>query len=146
MNKHVKNFTELFENLSSESTDDLIVLAETGIVQWREVVDIAFDRGEMALCYWVQTPDLSMQPIAVFADDRVVYGTRASDAAGVSDASQTVEDAAYREGAKIVMGTSNFRAINYDGGERSVTLPGYSTDRVRALAKATMKKLGRPAV
>lgn len=136
--KHVKNFTELFENLTEESTDDLIVLAESGIIQWNEAIDTIFDRGEMAVCYWIQTASMHMQPVAVFNNDRVLYlGT-------TYDGTQTIEELAYMSGAKIVMGTSNFRAINYDNDEKSVVLPKYSTDRVRSITTETLKKLGRP--
>lgn len=135
-NKHVKNFTELFESNSKEtSTDELIILAETGIIPWKEVIDTVFDRGELAVIYW-----LFIQSAAVFANDRVVVKDKTDE----SQADRTIEEVAYNSGAKMVLMPVDFLGVYYDKGEKSVRLQYEDMRRVRLATRKTVDKLSKP--
>lgn len=108
-NKHVKNFAELFENLSSESTDDLIVLAETGIIDWSQVINIAFDRGELAVVHWVwkRSTTSNAVPVAVFADGRIAKANKLLTGHTNTELNREADEVAYDAGAKMVIRMSD---------------------------------------
>jgi hypothetical protein len=158
-NKHVKNFAELFENLSSESTDDLIVLAETGIIDWSQVVNIAFDRGELAVVHWVwkQTTNSNAVPVAVFSNDRIVKASKLLTGNTNAKLNREADEIAYRAGAKVVIRNSestisaaNIMVVDdqhflvvpiwYDDGSKKIHIPREAVKRILKVTKDSLDR------
>jgi hypothetical protein len=129
--KHVMNFTELFESSSKEtSTEDLIALAEVGVISWRDVIETAFDRGELAVTYWLKRPNGTFRSAAIFSGDRVVFGkVRPTSSAGKAAAGGKANvaqgsgaKAAYEAGAKLVI-QAMCATLWYDESRTSARVP-----------------------
>lgn len=162
--KHVKNFTELFENLTEESTDDLIVLAETGIIDWSQVVNIAFDRGELAVVHWVywvwkQTTNSNAVPVAVFSNDRIVKASKllTGNTNAKLFSNREADEIAYRAGAKVVIRNSestisaaNIMVVDdqhflvvpiwYDDGSKKIHIPREAVKRILKVTKDSLDR------
>lgn len=150
MNKHVMNFTELFESISEEtSTEDLIVLAETGIIPWKEVIDTAFDRGDLAVGHWLAKSTKTIQPTAVFTKGRVEYGkvmnntdSVLSDVLNNDGIREIIDDIAYRAGAKMTISIPDVLSIKGDNDDvRSIRVSMEDTFRVRSKAQRTSSRI-----
>lgn len=124
MNKHVKNFTELFESASEGiSTDDLIVLAESGIISWTTVTEEAFANGDLAVIYWVQLSASVHVPVIIFPDGRKVRGRETKGS--VTEAEARANELAYGAGAKVTITTNDISSIHYNNGQSSARVPNF---------------------
>jgi hypothetical protein len=145
MNKHVKNFTELFESSQKEvSTDDLIVLAETGIISWKEAVNTVFDRGELAFIYWQQGVGTERYVWYIAFNDRVICSMPETYYAITRKDSEKMDmaaiNAAYDAGAKMTIRSFDEATVRYDNNNQSVKL---SHEDLKSITTTAMRSINK---
>lgn len=136
------NFTELFESAKRTKTDDLIALAEMGIIDWPIVVNRAFDNDDIAVIYWESGGSSTgyFQPTFVFAHDRTVRGTAMHIKYGGKNMANDAASEAYEAGAKMVINLSDIGVVRYDNNNKSVKIAKDSIREILSITKRTFDR------
>ena len=139
--KHVKNFAELFENLKEVSTDELITLAESGIVSWITVTEKAFASGDLAVIYWVQVSAYPAYhlPVIIFRSGRTISGEAVRGDTRTEATRAKANKLAYGAGAKMTIDSNSISIVSYDEGRRSAKVPTFLAKDIVLAAREFLK-------
>lgn len=119
------------ESIDAIPLNDLIVLAESGIIEWSSVFKTANDAGKLAIIFWLKNPSSAYQPAAVFSDGRVI-SNYFSHNLSPEEVDQKAMTMAFDDGAEMVLFTTENVKVFYDNGRNHFDIaPQFSIPAIR---------------